>query len=150
MKIYIGADHGGFELKESLKREAIFAGHTVVDLGPETLRPDDDYPVFAFKVAEKVADDLNSSLGILICRSGNGMAIAANKVHEIRAALCFTTEHAEKAREHDHANILVLDADYDTSDSPVLIVQAFLNARPDMDGRHLRRVGQISEYEQKQ
>ncbi|GIW58773.1 MAG: putative ribose-5-phosphate isomerase B [Candidatus Dojkabacteria bacterium] len=110
MKIYIACDHGGFELKEDIVK-FLKSKHDVEDLGPKDYDPTDDYPDYALKVAKRVASDKNS-LGILICRSGNGMVITANKVKGSYAALCFTPEHAEKARNHDNANILVLPADY--------------------------------------
>jgi ribose 5-phosphate isomerase B len=145
MQIFIASDHGGFELKQRLLAELPGLGYPKVqDLGPVELNPDDDYPPFAFAVGEKVAED-SESMGILICRSGNGMAIAANKVKSVRAALCFGVEHARKAREDDHANILVLDADYQAED-PIKIVQTFL-ATQELGGRHEMRVGMIGEYE---
>lgn len=145
MQIFIASDHGGFELKQRLLVELPELNQLEVqDLGPAELNPGDDYPPFAFAVGEKVAED-SESMGILICRSGNGMAIAANKVKGVRAALCFGVEHARKAREDDHANILVLDADYQGED-PLKIVQAFL-ATQELGGRHQRRVEMIGEYE---
>lgn len=145
MQIFIAADHGGFELKQKLLAELPALGYVdVQDLGTTELNPDDDYPPFAFAVGEKVAAD-SESLGILICRSGNGMSIAANKVKGVRAALCFTTKHAIKAREDDHANVLALDSDY-AGEDPVEIVKAFLSTA-ELGGRHERRVEMIGEYE---
>lgn len=150
MQIYIASDHGGFELKQELINWLEENDYEVGDMGPFELQPEDDYPEYAFPVAEKVAEQISAGagvLGILICRSGNGMAIAANKVKGIRAALCFSAEHALKAREHDHANILVLDADY-AGESPIEILQSFLNSSPSNEERHVRRVGEIAKYEQ--
>lgn len=144
-QIYIASDHGGFELKQQLINWLSENEYEVADMGPFELQPEDDYPEYAFPVAEKVATE-EGVLGILICRSGNGMAIAANKVAGIRAALCFTPEHAAKSREHDHANILVLDADYSETQSEILT--AFLNTEPSADERHVRRVAEIAKYEQ--
>lgn len=145
MQIFIASDHGGFELKRRLLAELPRLGYPdVQDLGPAELNPDDDYPPFAFAVGEKVASS-PGSLGILICRSGNGMTIAANKVKGVRAALCFSTKHAIKAREDDHANVLTLDADYEGAD-PLEIAKAFLSAE-ELGGRHERRVEMIGEYE---
>ncbi|MCA9379048.1 RpiB/LacA/LacB family sugar-phosphate isomerase, partial [Candidatus Dojkabacteria bacterium] len=144
MQIFIASDHGGFELKQKLLAALPGLGYLdQQDLGPAELDPDDDYPPFAFAVGEKVALD-PESIGILICRSGNGMAIAANKVKGVRAALCFSPEHATKAREDDHANVLALDADYAGAD-PLEIVKAFLSAE-EHGGRHERRVEMIGEY----
>lgn len=162
MKLFIAADHGGFALKEKIEyhydienkdRDAKII--EVVDLGAHDLNPEDDYPPFAFELAEQVlaaraeeSADVGdqSALGILICRSGIGMCIAANKVQGCYAALCFTPEHAEKARQHDHANVLVLDADYLDADEHLAIVHAFIHSQPE-PGRHERRMGQIAEYE---
>lgn len=148
MKLYIGSDHGGFELKQQIS-ESLRASHPemrVEDLGPYEFNPEDDFPVYAFRVAERVAEEADA-VGVLICRSGNGMAIAANKVKGIRAALCFSKLHAQKAREDDHANVCVLDNDYE-GDDPLEIVETFLAAQF-ADGRHDRRVQMITDYEQK-
>ncbi len=141
MKTLISSDHGGYNLKKSLLESGVTEFE---DLGPYELDPDDDFPLFAFPLAERVAEE--GGFGVLICRSGNGMAIAANKVPGIRAAFCISAEHAIQAREHDHANILVLDSDY-TDNDPVDIVSAFLKAE-ELEGRHKRRVDQITAYEQ--
>jgi ribose 5-phosphate isomerase B len=148
-KILIASDHGGFELKGKLMKwlEENMPDVDVEDHGAYRFDANDDYPKFAFPVAEAVVKSRGESIGILICRSGNGMAIAANKVKGIRAALCFTSEHARKAVEHDHANVVVLDADYLGNQEHEQIVWAFLNAEPEVSGRHQRRVEQISYYE---
>jgi ribose 5-phosphate isomerase B len=146
MNIFIASDHGGFELKNNLVTWLTEQNlGEVIDMGPSALNPDDDYPTFAFPVAEKVVAT-SGSVGILICRSGNGMAIAANKVKGARAALCFSAKHAQKAVEHDHANILVLDADYTSDEENLEVVSAFLSAKPE-EGRHARRVAMIEDYE---
>jgi ribose 5-phosphate isomerase B len=149
MKIYISSDHGGFELKNKLREELWSLGHELHDLGPDKLNPDDDYPDYAFNLAEKVVSNPDS-IGILICRSGNGMAIAANKVKGARAALCFTLKHAEMARRDDAANILCLDSDYEDKFSPIEITKAFLEyGFEGWDTRHGRRVKKILDYESK-
>ena len=84
MKVYIGADHGGFNLKEKVKHKLVEWGFDVEDMGAKTLDPDDDYPEFAYAVAKKVSENLSASRGILLCRSGVGMDIVANKVKGIR------------------------------------------------------------------
>lgn len=164
MKLLIAADHGGFELKEKIElhydvTEDVQDAATidVVDMGPHQLDPADDYPDFAFPLAEELVrvlgetNDPNAleTMGILICRSGNGMAIAANKVKGIRAALCFTPEHARKARIDDHANILVLDSDYQDAQNNLAVVNAFVHTQPETGGRHQRRVNKIIDYENK-
>lgn len=148
-RILVSSDHGGFELKSQVinyldQQKAVDS--KVIDLGPFDLDPDDDYPGFAFNLARQVAAD-SQCLGILICRSGNGMAIAANKVKGARAALCFTKMHAVAAREHNHANILVLDADYQDFIEQKQIIDGFVDSQPEMGGRHQRRVEQITDYE---
>jgi RpiB/LacA/LacB family sugar-phosphate isomerase len=156
--IFIASDHGGFELKEKVEfhydvenKDQDAAEVKIIDMGPEQLDPEDDYPQYAFALSERLLDAYasgdKSALGVLICRSGNGMAIAANKVSGIRAALCFSVEHARKAREHDHANVLVLDADYLGDEEHFAIIHAFIHSRPSTDERHRRRVQAITDYE---
>ncbi|MDQ6985011.1 MAG: RpiB/LacA/LacB family sugar-phosphate isomerase [Candidatus Dojkabacteria bacterium] len=143
MTIYIASDHGGFSLKNELV-EAI--EQNIVDLGPYELDTKDDYPDFAKLVAEKVMNE-SDALGILICRSGNGMVMTANKFKGCYAALCFTSHHSEMARRDDNANILCLDADYEGED-PLKIVNSFLNTEfTGMDSRHGRRFNKIKEIE---
>ncbi len=144
MKIYIGADHGGFEYKEMLKEH--LGEHEVVDLGASELNSEDDYPDFILPVAESVAGD-GGSMGIVIGRSGNGEAICANKVKEIRAAVCTNVEMARKAREHNGANILSIGADYVDEDTVKEIVQAFLETPFSGEERHKRRLEKIEKYE---
>ncbi len=146
--IYISSDHGGFELKPQIIDFLVECDDEIeiADLGPFELDPEDDYPDYAFPLAEQVAKT-EGSIGILICRSGNGMAIAANKVKGIRAALCFSRQHAIKARQDDHANILVLDSDYEEGDDPTEIAREFINTQPELGGRHSRRVQKIVDYE---
>lgn len=146
MKIYIGSDHGGFELKKEIIEFLSTENFEVQDCGPFELVPDDDYPVYAFNVAKEVLAD-KQSLGILICRSGSGVCIAANKVKGIYAALCFSKEHAEKAREHNNANVLCLDADF-AGEDPKEIAKTFLNTNfAGWESRHGRRVKQIVDFE---
>ncbi len=148
MHIYISSDHGGFNLKAKLLTSLKSKGVSVTDLGPFEYDPLDDYPDYAFPLATKVVEERKSVeevFGILLCRSGNGMVIAANKVKGALAALCFTPSHAKQAREHDHANILVLDSEYSNS-NPEEIVMEFVNAT-ELDGKYQRRVDKIKEYE---
>jgi ribose 5-phosphate isomerase B len=148
MKIYIASDHGGFELKNEIVSGLKEQDHDVEDMGPFELVPDDDYPDYALPVAESVKSTPDS-IGILICRSGNGMAIAANKVSDIYASLCINKEHARKAREDDNSNVLCLDADYG-GDEPIEIVQQFLKAEfAGLDTRHGRRFKKVQDIERK-
>lgn len=146
MRIYIGADHGGYKLKEELKKYLGEIGHEVEDMGAHELDPEDDYPDFVFPVAEKVAQN-PGAFGIVIGRSGNGEAIAANKVKGIRAALCWSEEIAKKAREHNDANILSLGADYIDTEKAKIIVKTFLETSFSEEERHKRRIEKISKYE---
>lgn len=146
MKIYIGADHGGYQLKEELKAFLTEKGHEVMDLGAHELDPQDDYPDFVIPAAERVAHD-PGSFGIVLGRSGNGEAIAANKVKRIRAALCLSIEMAKKAREHNDANVLSLGGDFVDSDTARKIVDVFLTTPFSSEERHERRIRKITEYE---
>jgi len=144
MKIAIGADHAGYEQKERLKALLTARGHAVLDLGT-TSAESTDYPPYAFHVAEAVRDG-RAERGVLICDSGNGIAIAANKVEGIRAAIAINPWQAEMSRRHNDANVLVLGSALTTTDEEAPILDAWLTA-PFDGGRHARRVGQISEYE---
>src|SRR5690242_17451211 len=108
--IYLGSDHRGYDLKELIKKEFERNDIPYTDYGDEDLNPNDDYPDYAFLVGEAVAKDQENNPGLLICYSGEGMAMAANKVKGIRAALCHTEESAKLSREHNNANVLVLDS----------------------------------------
>lgn len=144
MTVAIGADHAGFELKERIKRLLISRGYEVNDLGTHSTEST-DYPLYAFPVAEAVRDGA-ADRGILVCDSGNGIAIAANKVEGIRAAMAMNRWQAEMSRRHNDANVLVLASKLTPSDEEAAIVDAWFTA-PFDGGRHARRIGQISEYE---
>lgn len=144
MKISIGADHAGFEMKERVKRYLESRGHDVDDQGTHSAEST-DYPIYAFRVAEAVRDG-RAERGILLCDSGNGIAIAANKVEKIRATICINVTMAELARRHNDSNVLVLASGF--TDPAVLepILDTWIATGFD-GGRHARRVGQITEYE---
>lgn len=146
MTIYLGADHGGFQLKEQIKKYLQQQGYGVEDLGANQLDPDDDYPEIAWKVATKVAKD-EQNRGILLCRSGGGMVIVANKVINIRAVAVGSEEAAEHARVHNNANIISLAADWVDSDKVEIIIDKFLKTNFDDNSRHQRRIVQISHLE---
>ena len=114
--IYIGADHRGYKLKEALKIYLQELGYDFEDLGNKELNPDDDYPDFALAVAKKVSEDLENNRGILICGSGVGVDIVANKIKGIRSALCFDVKQAQMSRNDDNTNVLSLPADYISED----------------------------------
>lgn len=144
MKIAIASDHAGFEEKERLKPVLNELGIQFDDLG--TVSPESvDYPDYARKVADEVAQG-KVEQGILVCGSGTGMAIAANKVPGVRAAVAWNEEIARLAREHNDANVLSLAARYITPEENDKIVRAWFAARFD-GGRHLRRVDKIREIE---
>lgn len=146
MKVYFGTDHGGYDLKEELKKYVQELGCGVVDKGAFALDPEDDYPDFVIPAAEAVAADAGS-LGIVLGRSGNGEQIAANKVKGIRAALCLNTTMAIKAKEHNHANVLSIGADYTDPAEVRKIVKAFLETPFSSEERHQRRIDKISAHE---
>ncbi len=145
MKIALGADHGGFSLKSEIKNFLVADGHRTFDFGTDSADPC-DYPRFAYKVAKAVSDG-KAELGILICKSGNGMAIVANKLPGVRAAICFDKDVASLSRQHNDANILVLGSEH-VFDEPETIIRTWLQARFE-GGRHKRRVDQIKGIERK-
>lgn len=156
MQIFLGADHGGFEAKERIKEwlqesHIVSFNMDVVDLGAETLQPADDYPPIAFAVAEAVskARDEQESLGVLFCRSGGGMSIAANKVDGIRAVPVLSVKEAMHAREHNDAQIISVSADWLSQGEIQDIIQAFITTPASTDPRHVRRVAQITAYEER-
>jgi ribose 5-phosphate isomerase B len=144
MKIYIGADHNGYDLKNVLREHLTHAGHDVEDLGADTLDPEDDYPRYAYNVATKVLGD-DESLGIAICASGQGMAIAANRVSGIRAAMAWSPETAVHARRDDNANVLVLAPRYTDQDTCLEAVDAFISTQFSKNPKYQRRLDQIEE-----
>lgn len=144
MNVAIGADHAGFELKERVKQYLKSHGHTVLDIGTNSA-DSADYPPYAFRVAEAVRDG-KAERGVLVCDSGNGIAIAANKVAGIRATICVNAKHAELARRHNDANVLVLGSAFIPPEDIVPTLDAWFQS-PFDGGRHARRVGQITEYE---
>lgn len=147
MKIAIAADHAGYEEKERLKPVLDELGIQYEDLGTQSTASV-DYPDFAQKVAEEVASG-HVDQGVLVCGSGTGMAIAANKVPGVRAAVSWSEEIARLAREHNDANILSLAARFTPFDELTKIVRAWFAAKFD-GGRHARRVEKISEIEQEE
>ncbi|MBI4059151.1 ribose-5-phosphate isomerase [Candidatus Microgenomates bacterium] len=145
-EIYIGADHGGYELKEELKKYLSELGYQVEDVGNHQVDPQDDYPDFIIPVAQKVVEN-SDSLGIVLGRSGNGEQIAANKIKGIRAALCLSEKMAELARTHNDANVLSLGGDFVSVDEAKKIVKTFLETPFSQEERHSRRIDKIKVYE---
>ena len=145
MKISLGADHAGFELKEKIKQQLAAQGITVDDRGTGST-VSVDYPDFARAVAEEVAAN-KADLGILVCSTGIGMSIAANKVPGVRAAKVDTEFEAERSREHNDANVLTLGADTISADEAMKIVNTWLKTPFSNGERHERRVQKIAAIE---
>jgi ribose 5-phosphate isomerase B len=140
MRIALGNDHAGFRMKEFLKRAVEGLGHEVIDMG-STSEESVDYPDHAHAVAEAVARG-EADLGVLICGSGNGVNITANKHPGIRSALAWTADVARLAREHNDANVLALPARFVDEQAAFGMVKTFLETQFE-GGRHQRRVGKI-------
>jgi ribose 5-phosphate isomerase B len=147
MRVYLGSDHAGFELKQHLVQQLLTVGHDVVDVGAAELDPEDDYPPYCLNVADRVVND-PGSLGVVVGGSGNGEQISANKVPGIRAALAWSVETAQLARSHNDANVVSLGGRMHSLEVGLTIVTAFLATEFSGDARHARRIGEITEYEQ--
>lgn len=146
MRVYLGSDHAGYELKVHLAEQLARQDYDVVDVGPPHYDPDDDYPVFCLHTGVRVVAD-PGSLGVVIGGSGNGEQIAANKVAGVRAALAWSVETAQLAREHNDANVVGIGARQHTLDGATAIVVAFLTTKFSGGDRHARRIAQVAEYE---
>lgn len=146
MNIYIGADHRGFELKERIKYWLQEQGVMVIDCGNATLQPGDDYPPFALAVAEKVVGE-PGSLGIVICGSGVGVTIAANKVKGARCATAYNQNQVIHGRESDDMNILALESDYLSLEVAQPMIEAFMVTPFHPTEKAQRRLAQIAAYE---
>lgn len=148
MNIYIGADHGGFNLKAQLASQLKGEGYTVVDVGDDKLIKEDDYTDFARAVATQVAQDPATRRGIVICRSGFGMDIAANKVKGIRAALPMSPDHIYQGRHDDDVNVLAIAADFITPEDASKMVKVFLTTPFAKEERYTRRLQKIADIEE--
>lgn len=148
MVIYIGADHRGFELKEKVKTFLKSRGYQIVDLGNNHFDEGDDYPVFGAKVAGKVSAEFETARGILICGTGVGMSVVANKFPRIRAVLAYVPDQAFDSRKEDNSNILALGADYLDEESANRIVLAWLETPFAEEERYNRRLSEIDQIEQ--
>ncbi len=146
MRIYLGADHAGFDMKNLIAEHLKSAGHEVIDCGAHTFDPDDDYPAFCIEAARRVVAD-EGSLGIVLGGSGNGEQIAANKVPGARCALAWSVETAKLAREHNNAQLIGLGGRMHSEEEALAIVDAFI-AQPWSEAeRHQRRIDILAEYE---
>ena len=146
MRVYLGSDHAGFELKSHLVNHLAKQGYEVVDVGPHVYDPEDDYPAFCLNTGARVVAD-EGSLGIVIGGSGNGEQIAANKVPGVRSALAWRVEIAQLARQHNDSNVLAIGARQHTLDEASAMAEAFLTTSFSGDERHARRIAQLAEYE---
>lgn len=149
MRIAIGADHGGYPLNERVISELDAAGHELLDFGTHVGSRPDDYPDYALKVGQAIQDN-QAEIGILVCGSGVGAAVAANKLTGIRAALCGDTYSAHQSREHDDCNVLCLGARVTGQELAQEIVRAFVAARFTGEERHRRRLEKIVAIEKKE
>lgn len=146
MRVHLGSDHAGFELKEAVVRRLTELGHEPVDHGPAEYDALDDYPTYCLRAAEATAAEPDS-LGVVIGGSGNGEAISANKVAGIRCALAWSTEMAQLAREHNDANTVSLGARMHDEATALSILETFLETAFSGEDRHSKRIAMMSDYE---
>ena len=146
--VYIGADHRGFYLKEKIKEWLTAREYEYRDLGAESYDQNDDYPDIAFKLGEKVLAD--GGKGILICGSGVGVCIAANKMKGVRAGVCLSEKQVFSGRNDDDMNILCLNSDLVNEEENQLIVKTFLETPFGSEERYIRRINKIKTYELKE
>jgi ribose 5-phosphate isomerase B len=150
MRVHLGSDHAGLELKEHLLNWLADHGYEVVDHGPFVYDADDDYPVFCLRCADGVAADQQDgqqALGVVIGGSGNGEQIAANKVQGIRCGLAWNEETAQLARQHNDANVISVGGRMHTVEDMTRFVEVFLTTEFTGDERHTRRIGMLADYE---
>lgn len=146
MRVYLGCDHAGFELKEHLRGWLAERGHEPIDCGAYRYDPDDDYPGFVISAGQRAAGDPDGR-GIVIGGSGNGEAMASNKVAGVRAALVWSEQIARLAREHNDANVISIGARMHSIEDATRFVEVFLGTEFSGDPRHARRIQMISDYE---
>jgi ribose 5-phosphate isomerase B len=144
--IFVGSDHAGYELKEKVKKWLEEMGVGFVDLGPIKFDKDDDYPIYAKSVAGKVA--AGDGEGILVCDTGEGMAIAANKISGVRATLVDNDLAAERSREHNDSNILVLGSELQSDEDAKRFLEIWLTNEFSGEKRHQRRLDEIEDLGQ--
>jgi ribose 5-phosphate isomerase B len=147
MHVYLGSDHAGYELKQHLVEWLAAHGHEPIDCGPHAYDADDDYPPFVMQAAARTVAD-PGSLGIVIGGSGNGEAIAANKVQGVRAALAWNEQTARLGREHNDANVISVGARMHTTDEATRFVEVFLGTPFSGVERHARRIAMLTAYEE--
>ncbi|UJP11133.1 ribose-5-phosphate isomerase [Microbacterium sp. KUDC0406] len=150
MRIHLATDHAGLDFSTRLQEHLRAAGHEVIDHGPLSYDPLDDYPAFCIRAAQAVVEDQAAgveALGVVFGGSGNGEQIAANKVAGVRAALVWNPSTAELAREHNDANVISIGARQHTFDEVTSFIDLFLATPFSDEERHVRRIGQIAEFE---
>ena len=147
MRVYLGSDHAGYELKQRIVEHLSTLGHEPVDCGPHAYDAEDDYPPYVLLAATRAAAD-PGSVGIVLGGSGNGEAIAANKVTGIRCALAFSDDTARLSREHNNANCLSLGARMYDEQTALRFVELFLATPFSDEPRHARRIAQLTGYEE--
>jgi ribose 5-phosphate isomerase B len=146
VRVYLGSDHAGFELRTHLVKHLSETGHEVIDVGPAVYDAADDYPPYCVETARRVLAD-EGSLGVVIGGSGNGEQIAANKVPGIRAALAYNTETAQLGRAHNNAQVVAVGGRMHSLDEATAIVETFLATPFSGDPRHARRIEMLADYE---
>jgi ribose 5-phosphate isomerase B len=150
MRIHLGTDHAGLEFSKTLATHLAEAGHEVIDHGPTSYDPLDDYPSFCINAAKAVVRDQSAgvqALGLVFGGSGNGEQIAANKVVGVRAALVWNHSTAVLARQHNDANVISIGARQHSEDEVIALVDAFIAEPFSNEERHARRIAQLAEYE---
>ena len=146
MKIYLGSDHNGYQYKQDLAYELRNAGHEVIDDGNVSIDPNDDFPQFAGKVVtDLLADSDTEAKGLLVCGSGQGMCMAANRFKGIRASLCWNLEEARASRNDDDSNVLCLSSRYLSIEEAQSIVSVFLQTPFAGAPRFTRRIQQLDQ-----
>jgi ribose 5-phosphate isomerase B len=146
MRVHIGSDHAGFELKQHLVGVLAEKGHDVVDHGAESYDAEDDYPPYCLATGEAVVADAGS-LGVVIGGSGNGEAIAANKVDGVRCVLAWSEDTAKLGRQHNDANVVSVGGRMHTTEEATQLIEWFLETPFSGDARHARRIQELSDYE---
>ena len=146
MRVHLGSDHAGFELKQALLRRVGELGHEAVDHGPPAYDAQDDYPPYVLRAAEAAAQD-GASLGVVIGGSGNGEAIAANKVEGVRCALAWSLETAQLGRQHNDANVISVGGRMHSLAEMTRYVELFLATEFPHEERHARRITMLADYE---
>ncbi|WP_167142469.1 ribose-5-phosphate isomerase [Canibacter zhoujuaniae] len=150
MRIHVATDHAGLEFSQLVQQHLAAQGHEVIDHGPQEYDALDDYPAFCINAALGVAADAAAgveALGVVFGGSGNGEQMAANKVRGIRAALVWNLSTAELAREHNNANVISIGARQHTAEEAIALIDRFIATSFSGDERHVRRIGQLGEYE---